>query len=225
MANSKFDKLVEAQEKLQKTIQYLIEKEEASLIEWDIVLEKTRLLYEVLTDIKLVVLSKGTTTQEKVSIQEEKKVEKNLAEKEPIIEEEISEVKEEIKVAEKEDFEEETIAVEKEPVIVASSEGNEEAVKSLNDILVDIQNNMDLATKLQNLPIEKLEEAISLNDKIWFVRDLFNGDNELYNRTIQNINKANTIGDAVRVVQGLSWDKEESATKAFFELIYRKFTR
>ena len=235
MANNKFDKLIEIQEDLQKKIQYLTEKEASSLIEWDIALEKTRLLYETLTDIKLAVLSKSSLQEEilekpKEEVQTEKELPKEEVQKEAPVEEEPVEIEEELieeEVLEEEQVEEEQAVVvensQKETPTTNVQDENEEAVKSLNDILVDIQNNMDLATKLQNLPIKTLEEAISLNDKIWFVRELFGGDNDLYNSVIQDINKSDSIKEAIKIVRSLSWDKEDAATKAFFELIYRKF--
>ena len=233
MADSKFNKLIEVQEKLQKTIQYLTEKDEARLIEWDIALEKTRLLYETLTDIKLAVLSRGT--EQELFVKESKEdVTESQKERQEVQKEEqekIQEVQEEQNKQE-EIFVEESIEnleikeeEQKSKEQIKVQEENEEATKSLNDILVDIQNNMDLATKLQNLPIETLEEAISLNDKIWFVRELFAGDNDLYNKVIQDINKADSIKEAIKIVHQLSWDKDNSATKTFFELMYRKFIR
>ena len=225
MDKNNFKELQEIQGTLDTLLKDLTHKDKTQLIEWDIALEKTRLLYEILTDIKLSIMSQSVSNDTKKNIdqnqEEEKPEEFTKNEEEEILDfvSENTDTKEEVFI------EEEPI---KEPIVTPEIKENtydDSDNKSLNDILVDIENNMDLATHLQNSPIENLESAIALNDKIWFIRELFNGDNELYNSTIQRINKASSIDKAIQIIQNLSWDKEKSSTQKFFELIYRKFIR
>ncbi len=97
--------------------------------------------------------------------------------------------------------------------------------ESMNDLLSRIAKNTDLATQLQNRPVKDLKNAISLNDKIWFIRELFSGDADTYNAIIEKINNADSLESGIQIIEAFSWDKEQDSTKQFLELIYRKFVQ
>lgn len=94
---------------------------------------------------------------------------------------------------------------------------------SLNDILANIKSDNDLASQLQKSPIQDLKTAISINDKIWFTRELFDGDNDKYLSSLEQINNAKSIEEAIAFADTFRWDKKETSTKRFLELIYRRF--
>ncbi len=94
---------------------------------------------------------------------------------------------------------------------------------SLNDLLSNIKDNEDLATLLKNSPIDDLKSAISLNDKIWFTRELFAGDNQKYADTIEQFNSLNNMDEALSLANSFAWNHEEDSTQQFLKLIYRKF--
>lgn len=98
-----------------------------------------------------------------------------------------------------------------------------EVKASLNDILSEINSNDDFATQLRMRPIPDLRNAISLNDKIWFTRELFSGNNDKFKSSLESINNSNTMQEAIEVADTFGWDKKESSTKKFLELIYRRF--
>ena len=98
-----------------------------------------------------------------------------------------------------------------------------EVKTSLNDILSEINSNDDFATQLRMRPIPDLRNAISLNDKIWFTRELFDGNNDKFKSSLESINNSNTMQEAIEVADTFGWDKKESSTKKFLELIYRRF--
>jgi len=255
---------------MQKTIKQLkqivdnLNANNSALIDFDLSLEKTRNLYEQLSELKLERLSNKTSGQKietKPVIVREDVLEDDLSEKideealllmeqkeslefipeskleEPIKEEPKTEAPEEVKVVE-EELEEKNIieefveeSIENENVNQTSNlfDTNEtiadkfESKTSLNDILANIRSNDDLATQLENRPIKDLKNAIALNDKIWFTRELFDGNNNVYLSTLENINNSKNIEQAIAIVDGFSWDMKESATKRFMELIYRRF--
>lgn len=95
--------------------------------------------------------------------------------------------------------------------------------RSLNDILAEIKNNDSLASQLQKRPIQDLKNAISLNDKIWFTKELFAGDSQKYSSTIDAINQSQDMSSAINLVEPFNWEKEDTSTKRFLELIYRRF--
>ena len=81
----------------------------------------------------------------------------------------------------------------------------------------------DMATKLQNKPILDLTKAIGINDKFMFTKELFNGNAELYARTIRALNEFTDINDAFFYIQEhFSWDDKNEAANQLMELVRRK---
>jgi len=98
-----------------------------------------------------------------------------------------------------------------------------EAKKSLNDRLSEIKRNTDLASLLEKRPIKDMKSAISINDRIWFVKELFAGNVEKYKTTIDLIDQCGHSDQAIELVAEFKWDMDSSAAKHFLELIYRRF--
>ncbi|MBN2669090.1 MAG: hypothetical protein JXR60_07660 [Bacteroidales bacterium] len=228
-----------------------------NLIEADLLLDKTRRLYEHITNLKLAIMSEGSSQTKEIQVEEVKPESKKMAESpseaqvedvkveflepkkdlEPVIENDPIELVEEKPIPDvvkkpaerkviKEELKEETPKQEK--IIRDSTKSvaeQFESKKSLNDLLSEIKQNTDLATQLKNRPIEDLKNAISLNDKIWFIRELFTGNADRYNQTIEQINSFKGMSEAIDLVSKFGWNQEESSTKRFLELIYRKFVR
>jgi len=81
----------------------------------------------------------------------------------------------------------------------------------------------DMASKLQNKPIQDLTKAIGINDKFLFTKELFNGNAELYAKTILKLNEFTDINDALFFVQdNFSWDDKNEAANQLMELVRRK---
>jgi len=112
----------------------------------------------------------------------------------------------------KNDFEEITAGFEEIPVFepVLKSNGVEEK-KSLHD-------------KLKNDGSQ-----IDLNDKIAFIKHLFNGENEDYDRVISQINTITNIEDARRLIQDIvkpdynDWVGKEEYEDRFMNIIENRF--
>ena len=215
-----------------------IDSVQSSLIDIDLSLDKTRQLYEMLTDFKLEHLSTPTNIQtENIPVPPKENLEdtvdelvsddinddidkeavKYMNEKEAIewVPEEKENIESKIDSPKKE---------EKETLLSTDTIADQFQDKtSLNDILSNIADDNDLATQLQQQPIKDLKNAISLNDKIWFTRELFGSDNDKYIDTLERINNAESIQVAIDIVDQFAWNKEDSSTKRFLELIYRRF--
>lgn len=81
----------------------------------------------------------------------------------------------------------------------------------------------DMATKLQNKPIGDLTKSIGINDKFMFTKELFNGNAELYARTINRLNEFSDMNDALFFIQeNFSWDAKNEAANQLIELVRRK---
>ncbi len=241
-------------QKILEKINLLMEEyaQNPSLIAIDILQEKTRTFYEELnalkenTDsqkaseqiIKETVIKETPKKELKEQTTVEKKVEEKPQEKQPEIKKEPTPIVEQEKTMptpKKEAKKQEIIAPKKSEQKTEKKVNLQEPKetiadsftpqKSMNDLLSEIKQNTDLATQLQNRPIQDLKNAISLNDKIWFIKELFSGDADKYNSVIENISKANSADEAIQIIEPFSWDKEEDSTKRFIELIYRKFVQ
>ena len=93
--------------------------------------------------------------------------------------------------------------------------------KSLNEILADTYN---LDKKLASSPIEKLELGIGLNDRFQFIRELFDNDANLFQQVVQQIDKMESLNDAVSYLSGnYQWKKNDTSIK-FAQLVKRRFT-
>ncbi|MDD3893076.1 MAG: hypothetical protein PHE03_12320 [Bacteroidales bacterium] len=85
------------------------------------------------------------------------------------------------------------------------------------------QNKKDFATLLQNKPIVDLTKAIGINDKFLFTKELFNGNAELYAKSIKQLNDFTDINDALIYIQeNFSWDNDNEAASQLIDLIRRK---
>ena len=84
-------------------------------------------------------------------------------------------------------------------------------------------------SKSLNDKLKKGALQIGLNDKIAFIKHLFDGKNEDYERVISQINTASSLEDAQRFVQNIvkpdynDWAGKETYEERFMELVEQKF--
>lgn len=96
--------------------------------------------------------------------------------------------------------------------------------KLLNEQIGDHSGKIDVATKLQNRPINDLSKAIGINDKFLFTKELFNGNAEAYSSTIKSLNAFTDLNDAIIFLQeNFNWGGDNEFATRFIEIIRRKF--
>ena len=99
-----------------------------------------------------------------------------------------------------------------EPIEEAQKREASEAKKSLND-------------KLKGKGLQ-----IGLNDKLAFIKHLFEGKNEDYDRVISQINTANTLDEARQLIDEMvkpdynNWEGKEDYEERFIEIVEGKFS-
>jgi hypothetical protein len=72
-------------------------------------------------------------------------------------------------------------------------------------------------------PVNNLTEAIGINDKFLFIREIFNGDQLSYNEAITKLNKVDNLSDAKAVIMSYTGDGDENeAVKQLLDLVKRK---
>ena len=102
-----------------------------------------------------------------------------------------------------------------------------ENTTSLNDKLKPQQK--ELATTLQETPIKDLRKAIGINDRYLFVKELFNGDESLFEKSIKTINNFSLYPEAAfwvqkELQQKLGWKDDNEVVAVFNQLVRRRFS-
>ncbi|WP_163716665.1 hypothetical protein [Mangrovibacterium lignilyticum] len=118
---------------------------------------------------------------------------------------------------------------EKAPLKTSSTNGHSEKrtlvdqfqSRSLNDLLTSTGK---LDQRLASSPIQKLENAIGLNDRFQYIRELFQNDSDKFRETVGKIDKLHTLEDAISYLDGqFNW-KESETSLQFLHLVKRRFS-
>jgi len=78
-------------------------------------------------------------------------------------------------------------------------------------------------------PISDLKQAITLNDKLLYIKDLFNGYNLAYSEALDILNRFNSFDEAENFLKTSyavknNWDSKPSTTEKFYDLLRRRFS-
>ncbi|WP_293306210.1 hypothetical protein [Pedobacter sp. UBA5917] len=98
---------------------------------------------------------------------------------------------------------------------------------SLNDLLARTNGKGEEPVKA---PIADLKQAISLNEKLLFIKDLFNGYNLAYSEVIDIVNRMNSFEAADSYLQNNyavknNWAGKQATVDQFYELLNRRFSK
>lgn len=129
-------------------------------------------------------------------------------------------------------YEEEREATPYEPVLFGNMEEKEElgfeldTPETIGERLRQEEDH-SLAAKLQHKPVADLRTAIGINDKFLLVNELFSGNMEKYNKSIENLNDLPTLDGAMGYLDELyvvyQWNRNNEAYKKLVDLVHRKF--
>ena len=79
-------------------------------------------------------------------------------------------------------------------------------------------------TSLFGTAVEDIRQAISLGDRFLFQRELFAGNGELMQKTLDEINSFGSLSEAMDyVLDNFEWDKESTAVQLFENVLKRRF--
>lgn len=114
---------------------------------------------------------------------------------------------------------------------VAVSVAESVAPQRLGDVLGSGRKVVGDVQSVDNAPIAPmnkitdLRKAIGLNDKFLLLRDLFNGDVPLYERTIDALNSFEDLDDCmIYIVENFRWNPDSEGAKMLVSLIERKLS-
>ncbi|MCE5332567.1 MAG: hypothetical protein LLF95_10590 [Bacteroidales bacterium] len=81
-----------------------------------------------------------------------------------------------------------------------------------------------LSASIANKKITDIKQAISIGDRFRFQRELFKGNGEEMNKTLNYINQLATLDEVTSFLQSkYGWDEENETTEDFYQIIKRKF--
>jgi hypothetical protein len=228
------EQLIELKQLVQK---FQESPQQVFLIEVDLALEKLRRMYEGLNRLDIQSLD---------SLQGEKdmlKVQNEIIEKKSIPEtrEEISPKKEPgggaiifpESVEEKKELPGETQTKEAQPVLIdlfstTSSQEQPNIKRTIVEKMADEKPVEIVADKIGKKKISGLSQAIGINEKFYFINELFEGNMKEYKNAIDALDRAENLAGAVDYLGSLAekntWDKSKEAYNMILEFVERKFS-
>ena len=101
-----------------------------------------------------------------------------------------------------------------------------EPTQPLHNAKPQLQNaTQPIQTSLFGTAVEDIRQAISLGDRFLFQRELFAGNGELMQKTLDEINNLGSLNEAMDyVLANFDWDKESTAVQLFENVLKRRFS-
>jgi len=94
---------------------------------------------------------------------------------------------------------------------------------TLNEQMGNIKSEDDISSVLKSRPVTNLNEAIGVNDKFLYIREVFNGNQSSYNEVVAKLNKVDNLADAKAVIMSYTGESNENeAIKQLLDLVKRK---
>lgn len=110
-----------------------------------------------------------------------------------------------------------------EPIIVVEEFESKISAEKPADIYVSKPSN-DLGSRLGKKPISDIKSAISLNDNFVYRHQLFGNNPELYEQSLNDLNSAESFDAALNYVkEHFDWDFERPIVQAFLQIVERRF--
>lgn len=112
----------------------------------------------------------------------------------------------------------------KEPVIPAAEKKSAGDIKFINEKLAEQSNKKDVSSKIQNQAIKSIAGSIGINDKFFFIRELFAGNAESFRTTMDDLDMARNFNEAHSyLMEKFQWDMDSEAVQLLLNLVRRKF--
>ena len=94
----------------------------------------------------------------------------------------------------------------------------------INEQMKSLRDEDNVSDLIKGKPLTNLDDAIGVNDKFLFIREIFNGSPESYNQAIIMLNGAANFTEAREILLSYTEDNKESdVIKQLLSLVKRKF--
>jgi len=106
----------------------------------------------------------------------------------------------------------------------------EEQVLTMNDILASQTSQNTVSSQYNQRQVNDLKSLINLNDKLLFVRDLFNGYSLAYSEAIEILNRFDSFESADNFLKQNylsknNWDEKQHVADKFYEILNKRFSK
>lgn len=92
-----------------------------------------------------------------------------------------------------------------------------------NEQLGNLKNEADITEQLNTKPITNLSDAIGINDKFHFIREIFNNDKDAFTQAIIRLEHTDSLADARAIIMSYTGNSEENeAVSKLLSLVKRK---
>ncbi len=99
-----------------------------------------------------------------------------------------------------------------------------EEKKFVNEKLGEQNVKKDISSKHQAQPIKSIAGSLGINDKFYFIRELFAGNAELFRQTMADLDESHNFNDAFTLlINRFQWDMESEPVQMLLNLVRRKF--
>lgn len=109
------------------------------------------------------------------------------------------------------------------PTIATNFEDHE----TLGDRIAMKNSSHSVSDHLHKIPVKDIKAAIGLNEKFQFINQLFNGDSQKYNASIDHLNSCGSSKNAQEfmknIAQEFNWEKQPSVASLFMDVVERRF--
>ncbi len=96
--------------------------------------------------------------------------------------------------------------------------------QSINDMIAQNKFDKDISSKFKSSQISDINKAININDRVWFIKELFKGDAQLYKTTVDKLNKSADLDSAINFIkESFDWDSNEKVVEKFVRIVSRRF--
>ncbi|MCK7541849.1 MAG: hypothetical protein MZV63_68680 [Marinilabiliales bacterium] len=81
-----------------------------------------------------------------------------------------------------------------------------------------------ITSVIHSKPIADIGAAIGMNDKFYFIRELFSGNSIAYHETISRLNASASLGEAMKILdESTVMGSDPAAQSSFVDVVRRKF--
>ncbi|MDA3819729.1 MAG: hypothetical protein PF590_04630 [Candidatus Delongbacteria bacterium] len=94
---------------------------------------------------------------------------------------------------------------------------------AVNETLSNKSSQDDVASKLKSKPVTDIKAAIGLGDRFLFIKELFEGNADEFNKCIHDLNNMNNIEETKSYIEKYKWDLEKDTAKYFWSIVQRRF--
>ncbi|MBS1526498.1 MAG: hypothetical protein JST19_12660, partial [Bacteroidetes bacterium] len=111
----------------------------------------------------------------------------------------------------------------------AETEAPEEKPMTINQRMsAQLHKTQNYSGQAHGQPVTDLKQAINLNDKLLYIKDLFNGYNLAYAEAIDLLNRFTSFDEADKFLKSNyavknNWDSKPATTEKFYSLLKRRF--